>query len=429
MRKTLLIFFLLIASLCFAQSPYPDPLLGARPGAFSARAVSLGHTMLTDETGPASLMGNPATLADQEKEWRVDVTADVSRVKEIRKYPVYDSFNASLFYNNYAINDHLYSRLEGGLAYRVPTDKMEALVLSLASYSAYRFDYTYHEEVRNRGASGGILDKKLGENRYDVYGDLRSITAGAAARNGLLALGFSVSGMVGSWNYERGVFYADEFAAEDAGLDSLTYVDRAEYSPNGMVAEMSIGATLNLGSRVVLGMRALIPDESFKFKRQVSEHSYSTYVDSTSFIGDVVTVSYPKRFGGGLRYQPRGEYRPVLLLEGDFVTYSDVQDNWDDTFELRAGAEQQIVPGAPVRVGFTYSTAPQDEDRATTLFTAGIGFTLQKLHGDFGVELGKLNYTNPDLFPQWLYGDEERVNTDRVETALFRGIISLRYDF
>ena len=39
--------------------------------------------------------------------------------------------------------------------------------------------------------------------------------------------------------YERGVFYASEFAAEDAGLDSLVYVDRAEYKPSGTVAEMA----------------------------------------------------------------------------------------------------------------------------------------------------------------------------------------------
>ena len=374
------------------------------------------------------MMSNPATLANQSTRWRIDVNGDVSRVREIRKYPVYDSFNAQLFYNNYAINDHLYSRFDGGVAMKVPSVNQNALVLSLGTYSAYRFDYTYHEEVRNRFSSGGIQDVKLGENRYDIKGDLRNVVGGAAVQTGKLALGFSVSSLFGSWDYERGVFYADYLAAEDAGLDSLTYVDRAEYSPHGFVGEFAMGATVQMNDRLLLGARAMIPGGEYKFEQDVTENSYSTTIDSTSFVSSTVTATYPMRLGGGLQYRPRGEFRPVLLLEGDWISYSDVQENWDDTFEIRAGAEQQIIPGAPVRLGFVYGTAPQDKERATTLFTAGIGFTLQRLHGDFGMEIGKMAYTNPDLFPQWLYGDDNRVDSDRVETAWFRGLVTLRYE-
>lgn len=428
MRKLILILSLLLASTAFAQSPYPEQFLGARPGAFSARALSLGHCLLTSEAGPASLMGNPATLVNQQTQWRVDLNGDVSRVTEHRKYPYYDAFEGVLGYNNYAINDHLYSRFDGGAALRMPTTALDALVLSVASYSAYRFDYTYHEEVRDRYTSGGIQDLKLGENRYDINGDLRSISLGAAGTSGRFALGFALSGLFGSWMYERGVFYADSFAAEDAGLTDLRYVDRAKYRFDELLMDAAVGSTIRLNDRVLIGVRALTPTGDFTVNREVSQNSYSAVIDSSAFQTSSVTVRFPVRFGGGLQYRPQGEYRPLLMLEGDWITYSEVHPDWNDTFELRVGAEQQIVPGAPVRLGFVYSTAPQDKDRATTLFTAGIGFTLQKLHGDFGVELGKLNYTNADLFPQWLYGDTNRTDTDRVETALFRGMISLRYE-
>ncbi len=427
MRKVILILTLFLASSVLAQSPYPDPFLGSRPGAFSARALSLGHCLLTSEAGPASLMGNPATLVNQSTTWRVDLNGDVSRVTENRKYPYYDAFEGVLDYNNYAVNDHLYSRFDGGAAYRVKTSKLDALVLSLGTYSAYRFDYTYHEEVRSRTTSGGIQDLKLGQNRYDIAGDLRSISFGAAGASGKASFGFSVSSLFGSWDYERGVFYADSLAAEDAGLTDLRYVNRATYKPDGTAAEFAVGTLVTLSERVSVGVRALIPGE-FKIKQTVSDNSYSTYIDSSAFVSSTVSVTYPTRIGGSLQYRPQGEYRPLLMFEGDWITYSDVHSDWNDTFELRVGVEQQIVPGAPVRLGFVYGTAPQDKDRATTLFTAGIGFTLQKLHGDFGVELGKLNYMNADLFPQWLYGDTNRSDADRVETALFRGMISLRYE-
>ncbi len=428
MRKLILILALLTATLTFAQSPYPEQFLGARPGAFSARGLSLGHCLLTSEAGPASLMGNPATLVNQRTKWRLELNGDVSRVKESRKYPYYDAFEGVLGYNNYAINDHLYSRLDGGAALRMPTAVFDALVLSVGSYSAYRFDYTYHEEVRDRYTSGGVQDLKLGQNRYDINGDLRSLSLGAAAKSGDLAIGCSVNALYGKWDYERGVYYADSLAAEDAGLTDLRYVDRGWYRANNFPVETNVGAMINVSQRLALGARAVIPGGEFEINQSVVDNSYSTMIDSATFASSSVNVRYPKRFGGGLQYRPQGEFRPLLLLEGDWITYSDVQDNWDDTFELRAGAEQEIVPGAPVRLGFVYGSAPQDKDRATTLFTAGIGFTLQKLHGDFGVELGKLNYTNADLFPQWLYGDTNRSDADHVETALFRGMISLRYE-
>ena len=147
-----------------AEPLYPDPQVGARPGAFSARSMSLGHTFLTSQTGAAALMGNPATLAAQEMTLRVEGGADLSRIKEVRKYPFYDAFDGVLGYNNYATNDRLYSKFEGGVAWKVPNEMVQSFVLSAGTYSAYRFDYRYSEEVRDRFMAGGIQDRRLGEN-------------------------------------------------------------------------------------------------------------------------------------------------------------------------------------------------------------------------------------------------------------------------
>lgn len=417
------IFFatiLICAASALAQAASPGMTLGERPGAFSARSLGLGHAFLTDQTGPAALLGNPATLAAQTERWTVDLSGDISRVKETRKYPVYDSFDGVLIYNNYAINDHLYSKLDGGVSYRVPIDAVQSLVVSAASYSTYRFDYRYHEEVRDRYSSGGIQDRRLGENRIDVDGDLRSISLGAAARtHGPLAVGFGLNMLTGSWDYVRGVYYAN--------ADCTNYVDRIAYEPDGTLAELTLGATWELSPRVTLGARALLPTGDFKFTQDVRQDDYIENVESGVITSGSVTTTYPSHFAAGVWYRPQSEFRPILMLEGEIHTYSDVSDAYDNTFEIRAGAEQEVVAGTPVRLGFVYAGAPEDENRATALFTAGIGFRLQKLAGDFAMEVGKMTTTSPDLFPQSLYGAANRTDNDKVETALFRGMITLRY--
>jgi len=406
---------LLIVSSAFAQQPYADPQLGTRPGAFSARSQGMGHAYLTTQDGPAALMGNPATMVNQQSRWLLSIQSDVSRVKETRSYPFYDSFAGVLNNNNYAINDHLYSKLDGGVSYKVKNDKVESLVLSLASYSTYQFDYTYHEEVRNRFSSGGIQDRKLGDNRIDAAGDLRSISLGAAAKtNGPLAVGAALSLLQGDWTYLKGTYYTDP--------DSINLVTRSEYSPNGTPAEFTIGATYQLNDRVSFGARALMPTGDFKY-----DSEYTQMDSDTTVINSTFTQTYPGRFAAGIQYRPQNQFRPVVLLEGEYLTYSDVQKYFDDTFELRGGVEQQIMPGTPVRFGFVYMTSPEDRERANTFFTAGIGFHLQKLTGDFGVEIGRINYTQSDLFPQSLFGDTDRSDSDKIETSLFRGMITLSW--
>jgi hypothetical protein len=366
------------------------------------------------------MMGNPSLLANQTVQWRIDVSADVSRNKEIRSYPYYDSFNGVVGYNDYAINDHLYSKLDGGLAWRVPTkiEHVQSLVLSAASYSTYRFDYRYHEEVRNRYSQGGIQDTKLGENRLDITGDLRSITLGAAAKANIpLSVGFSVSLLQGKWDYIRGVYYASP--------DSANIINQAKYKPNGSPAEFNIGAAYEINDRVLVGGRALVPTGTYKFDQDASFSDRDTTWENKA----TLSSDYPKHFALGVQYRPQNEFRPSLFLETEIHTYTNVNPVYNNTFEIRAGAEQQVVPGTPVRLGFVYYTAPDNKDKATTLFTAGIGFHLQKLSGDFGIEVGRINSSQPDMFSQAYYNGTDRTDNDHVESSLFRGMITLGWAF
>ncbi|RPH96479.1 hypothetical protein EHM69_01105 [candidate division KSB1 bacterium] len=417
MRKFLVLFLLTaLAAAAYSEPLFPDPLIGSRPGAFTARGLSLGHCYLTSETGPSALMGNPAAIAFDRKKVRFEVSADLSRVKETRKYPVYDAFDAVLGYNNYAINDHLFSKLDGGAAIVLPPVGNQNFVFSLGTYSAYRFDYRYREEVRDRYSQGGIQDRRLGENKLDVSGDLRSATFGAAWENHGVALGLSWSGLTGDWNYAKGTYYADTTKAN--------LVDHIEFSPDGMPAEFNLGAIWQINDRVMVGGRALMPAGDYKIEQKVTVEEGA----ASSSHSSTMTVKYPKHYSLGVQYKPQNEFRPMLMLEGEIHTYSDVADFYDNTFEIRAGAEQQVVPGAPVRIGYVYSTSPEDKDRASSFFTAGIGFHIQKLSGDVGMEMGRINYTSSDLFPQELFGGTNRRDKDQVEVGVFRAMLTLGYE-
>ncbi|HEY3296634.1 MAG TPA: hypothetical protein VGL38_14480 [bacterium] len=426
MRHLILLFALcLFAAVCYAQSEFPNPTVGTRPGAFSSRSLSLGHAYLTDEEGPPAVMGNPAGLAEQTTRWRFLFSGNIARIKETRKYPVFDAFNAVLMYNNYALNDHLYSKMDGGIAYKLPTDAVQSLVLSLASFSAYSFDYTYHEEVRDRYASGGIMDLKLGENDLDVSGDLRTISLAAAAKmHGPLSLGFAFNTLAGTWTYTRGVHYVSS--------DSANYADRVKYSNVGAPGELNFGAAYALGERLKFGARALMPTGEYKFKQNgtyAHEHDvHQVGIDTTLSAGGNVIIKYPKRFSAGLQFRPKSEFRPLLLLEGEIFTYHDTDPTLNNSFEIRAGVEHQVVPGAPVRFGYVYTTSPSDKEHASSLFTAGIGFAVHKVSVDFGVEMGTVNYVSTDMFPQTLYGGVNRTDKDHVETDVFRGMLTLKYD-
>lgn len=406
-----------VCGLSIAQAPTPDPELGVRPEAFSARALGMGRTFLTGESGVPALFGNPACLTNQGREWQFDLGADVSRIKETRSYPFYDSFEGVLAYNNYAINDHLYSKLDGGVAWLVPQHSLDALVLSAGSYSAYRFDYDYREEVRNRFSNGGILDLPLGTNRVEVKGDLRTISVGAAAREQKISGGFGLSLLSGSWSYGRSVNFTDNYP------DGVDQSDAVDYELSGTPAELTVGGLYQWNERVSLGARILAPAGKFKFDRE----GVFMVGDSVTRATSTVEMDYPQRFAAGVQFRPQQEYRPVLMLEGEYMTYSKVRDNYDDVFEIRAGAEQQIAPGTPVRLGFVYANNPEDKDRAQSLFTAGIGFQVQKVTGDLGLEIGKLTYNHTDLFPQSLYGDTDRTDADKIETSLLRGLVTFRY--
>lgn len=407
---------LLVCSLAaLAQSTTPDALLGTRPGAFSARALGLGHTYLTRDIGSTALMGNPALLTEQQDDWNVNATVDLSRVRETRSYPFYDAFDGVLGYNNYALNDHVYSKLNGGVSYRLKQDRLDAMVLSAGTYSAYQFDYTYHEEVRNRFTSGGVQDKILGHNLLEVTGDLRAIAIGAAASQSKMSMGFSLSFLTGEWGDVQGVYYASE--------DSADQVYRTDYALDGTPADITFGGTYDLNPRVRLGTRLMFPAGELKYKA-ASTQSIGSATSESEY---TAKAQYPSHIAVGVQYRPQNEFRPQVYFESELHTYSEIADEYNDALEFRAGAEQQIVPGTPARFGVVYSTSPTDKDRAATLFTAGVGFILRNMRADFGLEFGEINFASDDLFQQSLYGDDNRTDRDHVETSVFRGMIELSW--
>jgi len=293
---------------------------------------------------------------------------------------------------------------------------LSLLALGVGTYSVYRFDYRYHEEVRYRNAVGGILDLPMANNRLTITGDLRSVSFGVAVRERFpVTVGLSVSMLAGDWTYEEGTYWVSE--------DSTNIVTRTEYSLDGIPSEVILGVAGELSERVSLGARVLFPTSDFDYdtKTRIQQEGDTVFSDGS------VCMRYPSRFGLGVQYRPRSDFMPRIFFESELVTYSQTRDDWDDVFELRAGVEQQVMHGIPVRAGFFYGKAPDNSERSLATFTTGVGFRHRKFFADFGMELGKVNYTYPDLFPNTRFGGA-RVGVDRVETGLWRGVMSVRYE-
>lgn len=67
----------------------------------------------------------------------------------------------------------------------------------------------------------------------------------------------------------------------------------------------------------------------------------------------------------------------------------------------------------PLRLGFSYSPTPKDKEVTLTTFSAGTSVNLPyRFTLDLGLEIGTMNYTHPDLFPDGYYANENLWNTD-----------------
>jgi hypothetical protein len=390
--------------------------------ACSARSLALGSTGIASVTTPDALVVNPALMVWGEGEAQALLSGRIDRQQESRSYPVYDSFNAVLVYNEYVMNDHLFSHADGGVRFTIPQNLVPAFSVGVGTYSHYSHDYRYKEEVRDRYSTGGVTDRVLGWNSLEMTGEVRTIALGAAVEPVPdLALGLNIGGILDKLGSTWSVDYAnpdstDHFVRDNLETDALEWM-------------VTFGGAYRISPRVTAAIRAMIPvgNWNMTLRREVAGLGIIN-ADSS------LTYKYPISLGWGIQYRPVNIHRPSLILDLNWTDWSSAEvngrgTNYDDVLEIRAGVEHRVFEHIPVRLGCAFVPSYLDRELTMTMISLGTGFQASHFQLDLATDFGRRQYWLNDAFPESLYGGQNRIDQDRVEEWLMEGILTVTYTF
>ncbi len=375
--------------------------VGGRVYPGSARGSGMAETGWLSEENSFATMLNPATLAMIAGP---DVTV-AYHVQETRSFPAYDSFDALLGYNTYAVNKNYYQNAAVGFATGVVP---RALGLSFGvMYSpVYDFNYDYEEEIRDRSTSSQPQDELIARAYILGEGTLKAISFGVAR---LLAEEASVGV---SLDYVFG------------GYDLTARVDWADGSPgteDAISASNLDGVRLRVAGRIEAGRRWEVGFEATTRCNMRGDFSATTANDLLWFLplpetGDTtlawkdVEVSYPASFGIGVRFHPRNELVGLFEIGMKYVGWSAYGGDFygdfalDNVMSWHAGVEHVFYSGMPLRFGLAYSPSPKDKDIREVAFTFGSGFATHGWTVDFSGRIGWNDYRYPDIFDDEMFG-------------------------
>jgi hypothetical protein len=395
---------------------------GTPVAAYSARSLGLGGTGFASQTSPDALVVNPALLAWGNGPAEALLSGIISRRQESRSYPVYDSFDAVLVYNEYAMNDHLFSGANGGIRFTVPQNLVPAISLGVGTFNIYSHDYRYKEEVRDRYSSGGVIDRILGWNRIDMDGEVRAILLGAGVepvQN--LAVGISAGAVLDHLGNTWSVDYTNP--------DSSDLFVRDDLKTDGTSWMLTIGAAYRFSPRVTAGLRAAMPLGNWELTASREVPGQPLFPDMSS-----VSYKYPLSVGWGVQYRPMSLYRPNLMLDMSWTNWSKTEINgvrqgFDDILEISAGVEQRVFENIPVRFGAAYIPSYLDRELTLTMISLGTGFRSGAFELDVATQFGHRKYRLADPFPDHLYGGVDRTDRDQVEEWITNGLVTVTYAF
>lgn len=406
-----------ISNLTSLQTGFGTPI-----NAYSAGSLALGGTGIASLTTPDALAVNPAMLVWGDGSAEALLTGRISRQQESRSYPVYDSFDAVLVYNQYTLNDHLFSEANGAVRFTVPQEVLPSLAVGVGMFSIYSHDYLYEEEVRDRYTSGGIQDRVLGWNTMEGEGEVRTVLFGAGVEpTPNLALGVNMGMVLDNLGTTWSIDYTDPDEGE-------IYI-REDQETDGMEWMVTLGGAYKVSPRVNVGVRAALP---------LSEWDLTYDWDAAGgFLiptDETITYKYPMSLGWGVQYCPMNQHRPALMLDMYWTNWSSAEVNgedagFDDVLEIRAGVEYRVFETVPVRLGCSYVPSYLDRELTMTMISLGTGFEAGQFRLDLGTDFGRREYRLDDAFSDMYYGGDPRTDRDRIEERLMNGMVSVTYTF
>ena len=448
LKKSVIFIALFSIQVATAQS-YFSPIVDDVPEGIFARQTALGFSQWGGAGSSASLLSNPALLAETDaKHANFDGNIFSLSTSEKRSFPVVDSFGDFLADNVYVVSKGMYPSATAGLNVRL----FNRLFLACRIDQSHARHVDYDEEVRGAAVSGTYnRDPLVGYNRIYNVGNLKNIAFGAAIcplKN--LTIGGSAQ-LIGFSNiqdkYEIEVTLKSSYLSSDGTVTYKNDVE-AESAFRGV-----IGANYELFNRLNVSLAYQTPykieykSQTMGFFENPNDALDSLFVDSLG----VLTKSeyrYPQQIRLGFAFKPTNVVPTEVFFDLIYENWksfdvkttvaasanpadipSDLIDrkfNMKNVWKVKFGVEHQLFSGVPLRFGYFYDPSPMDESLNRNWFTAGTGFKFGKMTVDVSGAFTNGEYRAYDLFP---ISAEKRITKDAVRETYLMGQVSVQYTF
>lgn len=365
-NKSLIVFgLLLLVSVLSAFSvsdnyyghpPYGQASLGQRYGALDARSFAMGSAGTFGNMRPGTIAFNPANITIQDRYAGLSLNTLINRAEDTRMLPLYNSFDAYIDDSVYASNINAFTDFAGAGYATVRFNKTR---LGLGAYHApvLSFAGKYREEIRNnRNTDNDAYPEKIAQNEINNEGALMKTAMVFSLGYEMdeyrsFNLGFDYGMMAADVNQETTIRWS-AWSVQTLGEGVLPeYTRTREWDLQG--EQLKIGAALRMGPRWGLGLtyspKTTLDITGTDYTRRDAYRN--TALDSTLVVMDG-DFELPAEFRAGFSYFPRNILRTVLSMDLEIVQYSELNDIFEDVFNVYAGVEHHVVERIPLRIGF-----------------------------------------------------------------------------
>jgi len=393
-----------------------DDYFGNRFGILDARSYAMGSTGVYNALRPSAITLNPANLTLINRPAGLEGSFFLDRNEDNRAVPLYNSFDSYIDDSVYASNLHFYDDYAGSGFISFNPWKLR---LGVGAYyqPLLNFDGNYEEEIRNnRNTDNDNYPEKIAVNTITNEGVLNQASGVLCigynlGENADFNLGFDFGKLWGKTKYQKDIHWT-QWAIDTVGegvLPDSSYIENVDLDGY----RFKVGMSAQVNKRVGIGA-------TYTFKTILDRT-----IDWTKTYGGVEVGSttdakedyiIPSEFRLGINYQPRNIIRTWFNIEGEYVRFSELGDQYKDAINFYAGVEHNIKYAIPFRFGFqatnSYLRTIESDNSIivkriiTPMITGGSSIPLtDKLHLDLGFGYSWREYEAIDLFRDSYYDD------------------------
>lgn len=434
---------LLITTINLCAWSVSDYYLGNPTISLSPRNAGMGNTGVFDAYSPFTMSINPANVTNYNGKLGFGTTGLFTRNEDSRSLPLYNSFDAFIDDATYSSNINLYDdwSFAGYGKYRF--NKLST-AFGIHYLPVVNFKGDYDEEVRNnRNSDNDTYPEIIAINKINNNGKLNALgfTIGGGWDFGPdlnAQLGVTLNNLSGKSEVEKSIKWSNWAMQQSINLvpsrrnmlkDSL-YTNVADLSGT----QLKIGTAWKLNSRIGIGIA-----HTFKSEMDRDSNIRIVYGPDTTMVIPSTSVNLPTTITSnqvkdkyilpsktrvGFTFYPRNIMKTQFNAEVEYVQWTDLCNQFDDSWNMHFGVEHSVTNRMPLRLGFQSITEWQaypDYNNLTSTgkptvevtkiitpaITAGSSVELVKnVVLDFGLSFSWREYQALDMFRDGYYNDK-----------------------